>query len=485
MKNEDIEILDLDEEIIYTNSNVVASKKVFDKRLKNNNIKIHQTKIADLKEVIPMKKRKKLGKGEKVFLIFSILFILGCFAFYGYRTYYYYHLTHDVVKNITLKEKLTSLNNIAYQNDGLYEKNGYFYYKGFDVSNYVYYSGRLFRIIDISDGIRMIEDETETNLIWTIDSDYKNSNIHKWLENYLNTLKDYDLYLKKDSWCNDKINLENYECKNTLDEYIGLLSVDDYIKAGGKNSYLNNKTYFWTINQDKEGNPLYINSEGNINNIYKKEENYFSYGIRPVITLNDNITFASGSGEIDDPFIIEELGNALLKDNSIGSYVNYNGDNYRIIDIDDKGISLILDGVINDEKKYDEVLKYLNGEYLKKFNRNELVENNYSVSEYSLNNKYEIKTSKSLKNYIIIPKIGDMFLNEYNGYWLNNYSDNKLGLYYTIDDNNMLFSDLKSNANKIRPIIKLNIDMVVSSGLGLKDNPLIIGEEGDRHVEEN
>ena len=78
-----------------------------------------------------------------------------------------------------------------------------------------------------------------------------------------------------------------------------------------------------------------------------------------------------------------------------------------------------------------------------------------------------------------------MFTNEMNNYWLNNYSDNKLGLYYIIDENNMLFSDLKSNVNKIRPIIKLNSETVVTSGLGFRDNPLIIGEEGDEHAEES
>ena len=33
----------------------------------------------------------------------------------------------------------------------------------------------------------MIEDETETNLVWTFDSNYKNSLIHEWLNNYLDT----------------------------------------------------------------------------------------------------------------------------------------------------------------------------------------------------------------------------------------------------------------------------------------------------------
>ena len=112
-----------------------------------------------------------------------------------------------------------------------------------------------------------------------------------------------------------------------------------------------------------------------------------------------------------------------------------------------------------------------------------MVKIDYEITEYSLKNKYELSDKKTKTNYIIIPSIGDMFLNSSNGYWLNNYSDNKLGLYYVIDENNMFFSDLKNNVHTIRPIIKLNSDMVVNSGLGTRNNPLIIGEEGDKDEE--
>ena len=484
--NDDIEILDFDEEEIYTKNEVHIDKKVMDKRRKNNNTKVQASQITELKEVtLKKKKNKKLYKGEKIFLTMSILFILGCFVFYGYRTYYYYHLTHDTPKSITLKEKLTSLNNVVYQNDGLYEKNGYYYYKGKNVSNYIYYSGQLFRIIDINNGIHMISDEVLTDLIWGIDSTYEESNIYKWLTNYLNTLKNHDIYLQESTWCNEKINIEKYECHNNLTSYIGLLNINDYIRAGGKNSFLNNENYFWTLNQDNDGNTLYINSEGNINNIYKKEDNYFSYGIRPVITLKEDTAIISGDGSKNHPYIIEELGNALLKDNSIGSFVKYNDDSYRILDIDNEGISLIYEGVLEIEKKYDDVLKYLNNDFIKKFNQDELVYNNYDITEYSFNNQYELGKSSSKKNYITIPKIGDLFLNKYDNYWLNNYSEKKLGLYYIVDDNKMLFADLKDNIHRIRPIIKLNIETVVSSGLGLPDEPLIIGIEGEENVEEN
>ena len=49
----------------------------------------------------------------------------------------------------------------------------------------------------------------------------------------------------------------------------------------------------------------------------------------------------------------------------------------------------------------------------------------------------------------------------------------------------MLFSDLKTNTNKIRPVIKLNIETVVSSGVGLQNDPLIIGEEGEDNAQKS
>ena len=473
MKDEDIEILDFDEEIIYTKKEVVIEKKI----IVDDSELVNKENIEQKDKSKKDKLKDKLRIGEKSFIIVSILFIIGCIVFYGYRTYHFYHLSHDVVQNPTLKDKLTSLSNIAYQNDGLYENNGYFYYKGADVNNYVYYSGRLFRIIDISDGIRMIEDETETNMVWSFDSNYKDSYIHEWLSNYLNTLKDYDIYLKKNKWCNDTVELENYSCSNTIDDYVGLLSTKDYLQAGGKNSYLNNETYYWTINQDKDGNVFYVNNEGSINNIYRKEEMYYSYGVRPVITLKEDIGIVSGDGSIDNPFIIEELGNALLKDNSVGSFVKYNKESYRILNIDESGVSLIYNGVLDIEKKYGDVYKYLNNEFLKGFNKEELVKNDYYITEYSYANKYVSEKTNKKSDYVIIPSIKDMFLNEYDGYWLNNYSDSKLGFYYIIDENKMFFSDLSTNTHKIRPIIKLNIETVVLSGIGTESDPLIVGEE--------
>ena len=266
-----------------------------------------------------IKEKKSIRKCEKIFLFINILVILTIIGIYAYRVFYYYNETHNINENITLKEKLTSVDNIVYQKDGLYEKDNIFFYKGEEVNNYVYYSGRMFRIIGINDGIKMIEEDGLTNIISGINSKYDESMIYQWLKDYLNTLKDYEIYLKTSDYCNESIDIENYSCSNKLDEYIGLLDIKEYLNAGGKNSYLNNNTYFWTINYDKDNKFFYVNDEGSINNINNKEDNYFSYGIRPVITLKEDVLYIKGSGIIYDPYIIEEADNALLKDNGIGS----------------------------------------------------------------------------------------------------------------------------------------------------------------------
>lgn len=472
---EEIEELDMDD-------NITLIKKQDNESIDTNK---NNDKIDEVNSKRKHKsKRKKITKCERIFVIINILIILGIIGFYAYRTIYYYKLSHSEVANPLLIDKLTNLSNIAYQNDGLYEKNGYFYYKGLNVDNYVYYSGHTYRIIDItSDGIRMIDNDTSTNLIWGLHGNYNESLIQNWLSSYVDTLKDYDIYLKENHWCNQSVDIQDYHCDEYIKGYVGLLSTNDYLQAGGKNSYLNNGTYFWTINSDKEEKPLYINSEGGINNVIHKDENYYSYGIRPVITLSENISIIDGDGKEDTPFIIENLGNALLRDNSVGSYVKYSNKIFRITAINESGITLMQNDLLEVEKNYNDVISYLNNDYMKELDKNDLVKIESGINEYNYANQYNYKNiSNVASNYVTIPKIGDLFLNDCSNYWLNTVSDSKLGLYYILDENKMFFGDLKSNKHFIRPVIKLNSDIVVNSGIGTIQDPLLVG---DNNVEED
>ena len=423
------------------------------------------------------KEKKKLSLGGKTFIFINLLVIFAIIGFYAYRTVFYYKLTHEIKGDETLVDIMTRIDNIAFQNDGLYEEDNTFYFKGSNVNNYVYYSGRMWRIISISDSIRMIEDETNTNLIWNMEGHYENSPINLWLNNYLESLKDYDIYLNESSWCNSSININNYSCVDTIKGYVGLLSTEEYLKAGGKNSFLNNYSYFWTINQDNDGNTLFVNKDGGINNISFKDNMYYSYGIRPVINMNNDVMYIEGSGTKDDPYIIDNSNNILLRDNSVGSYVKYYDYLFRIISIDEDGITIMMNDTLDDTKKYSELDNYLNKEFIKHFNTDDLVKMTYYVNEYNINNNYGYNLEKNKKsNYITIPSIGTLFLNNAIGYWLNNIQDSKLGLYYVLDNNYMFYGDLSGNKNKVRPVLKLNNEIMISNGIGTMDDPLIIGE---------
>ena len=316
----------------------IDSKKVNSVKVKKTEVKKENPKIEEIEiigdddEVKEKRKyKKRIKKSEKIFVLLNIFVILVIIGYYAYRTIYYYKKEHHVEENITLKSKITKIDNITYQGDGLYEKDDYYYFKGNDVNNYVYYSGRLYRIIDINNGIRMIEDNNITNLVWGMEERYNESLIHTWLNNYLNTLKDYEYYLQKNTFCNSLVDVEKYACEEKIEDYVGLISIEDYLLVGGKNSYLNNETYYWTLNKDKDSKALYINKEGSINNYSSSDDNYFSYGVRPVITLKEEISYIDGNGSKNSPYIIEELGSAMLKDNSVGNYVKYRDELFRII----------------------------------------------------------------------------------------------------------------------------------------------------------
>ena len=423
-------------------------------------------------------KKKKLTKGQKIFLLCNIFIIIGIIAFYGYRLIHYYKIEHAEPEKITLKDKLTKMDNIVYKDDGLYEKDHKYYFKGTNVNNYLFYQGRIYRIISIDNGIKIINNDILTNLVWQKEiGNYEKSMIHNWLSKYIDTIDTKDLL--ETTWCDNKIDINNYQCNNTYKDKIGLLSTEEYLKAGGKNSYLNNGDFFWTINYDNDGNAYYINNEGSINNINKTDDNYFSYGIRDVLVLKEDVPYLNGDGSLETPYTINEDMKELLKDNNIMSYVTYKDYLFRIIDKDDKGTTLILDDTLEDEKNYNEIDKYLN-EFKKSLNEKDLVEQDVITNEYNFNNNYDYtKVIKTEKKLIRIPHIGEIMFTSGNNFWLNTITDSKQGLIYTVDESKMFFADLKNNKHLVKPIIKLRSDIEVSGGLGSIDIPLIIEDEGE------
>ena len=98
----------------------------------------------------------------------------------------------------------------------------------------------------------------------------------------------------------------------TLNFSIGLITSDEVVLAGGfggstnTNYYLYTGQYYWTMS------PYYFYIGGYSYVFYVFSDGHLSgssvngtYGVRPVINLDKNVTISSGDGTIDNPYVIE------------------------------------------------------------------------------------------------------------------------------------------------------------------------------------
>ena len=304
------------------------------------------------------KDKKKLKIWEKIFIIFNIIFIIACIGFYAYRLVYFYRKEHTILIDNKLAVFLT--NQTVYKGDGLYqdqEDKNYYYYKGKINNNYVWYSGRLWRIVSIDkEHIKLITEENQTSLVWGYKQNYNNSYIKDWLNrtdngSFLKSLDNCDKILEKSNYCIDEISEDNITCNKKEEMTVGLLSISEYLLAGGKDSYLNNNSYWWTINTAKDNKVWYVFSEGGINNKSFDKDVYYSYGVRPTITISNSAIKYSGNGTKNNPYVILNNSAVNLSIKSVGSYINYGNYTWRIQGQYDNYTKLIMDGILHIENK--------------------------------------------------------------------------------------------------------------------------------------
>lgn len=439
-----------------------------------------------------MKKNKKniekkpMKDWEKKFIFFNILTIFIICSIYSYKLIHYYRLEHKQ-SFLTTNNLYETLKNkpITYNNSGLYKIDNNYYYKGKVTDNYLYYSARLWRIISFNDnGIKLITEDTQTSMVWSTENNYKNSYIYNWLNItdkehsgiFINSLNNYKNYLIKHSWCTDIVTKDNQTCNDTLNNYVGLISIEEYLKAGGIESYLNNNNYFWTINAS-ENNIWYIFDKGGINDETNDDTGYHSYGVRPSIVLDINTPLYKGDGTKDNPYIIENDNSVILNHKSIGSYIKYNDNLFRIIEKNDDYIKLTLAYHLEDSKvNYNNINQYLNNVLLNKLEKNNLVKCPFYGGNYSKDNNYDYKEiyNKKEYSYIGLPSVTELFITDDSDIWLNNYNNNSL--IYTTNTLGRLFLDNNDNLHYIKPSICINGNITILSGSGTNNDPYVLEE---------
>lgn len=422
------------------------------------------------------KNKKKMGKLELVFDIFSVVFLVGFSVFYLSRAIIWKKeltpkKTSDGVKTELLVNKVISNNETVTSGTGLYLEDTNYIFKGDVKNNYVMYSNILYQIIKINTdkSIEMISaDKINYMKIDEEYKEYKNSDIDRYLNSYYYKLIDNE-NISKSIVCLDKVNdITNITCNSKYAANVRLLNISDYV-----NSRVDNKTYLdsnykmWLYNITDE--KAWLVNDGNL--LVDNFDNF--YGIRPVITLSRNISFYKGTGTKDDPYVIESK-------KLYGSYVKLGDDIWQVYEEDDNNIMLVLNDLIdNGVTKYQfngvdntfdidsvGVGKYLNSTYY----------NSLSYKDYLIDHKYYIGSyddglDKILENEVTV-KVGmldvtNTILNwDISNYYLLTKTGNKS--VYTIQNGNIIYSNTTIPRN-VRPTITITKKDLI--GKGTLDEP--------------
>ena len=418
------------------------------------------------------KEHKKFKLWEKILIISSLVFIIGCMIFYGSRLIKYYKIYNPKIEGESVELIMNAIvrnQPIVYEKDGLYRTSGMYIYKGENVDNYIRYSNMLWRIVkfNIDGSLDLVLDDNINMLKWNNDVvSFEKSDIYKYLNNYFYKLLDYD-NLSNTVICTDEIDdLKNITCNNKItDSYVRLLSISEYL-----NSMVDNKTYI------NDGSNIWLSDRGsktiwNINdkNLSSSKPNNMYY-VKPVITLKNSTVLKGGTGKVDDPYIV---GDSKL---GVGSYVKLDDDVWYIYDIKNDTYLLSLSKELDGKKafskkstKFDITDKtslayYLNNEYYESLTYKDMLEENdwYNGSYDSYNDVF----SSTTKSYVGLLNVSDIKKEGLIDYYLMTVSNN---------DKIYLYSDtlIDSKPNLLRnvvPTIAIK-NLKTSNGAGTDTNP--------------
>ena len=243
------------------------------------------------------------------------------------------------------------------------------YLKGAQTNNYVWFNGFVWRIMgkDADGNIRMITEENVTAIPWGASNSaqqYGSSYAKKWTSDYFYShISDTNKSIIKDTqFCEDSTLITDTASARTTCSVAtvgakgGLLSLDEYNLAGGSSSYLFNGQYYWTLTPYSASGACDVRYNGGAINV----DVTYAHGLRPVITISSDAIITGGDGTLSatsNGYILNQtLDNVTNKKVSevvtSGEYVTYDGRTYRVVEKNNDGVKLILDGFYTTDTAY-------------------------------------------------------------------------------------------------------------------------------------
>lgn len=442
--------------------------------------------------------RKRLTKKEYIFNVISLITVIVIGLYFGIRSIYYYSDQNNSKKVLDKKLALRVINTngLTRGANGLHQDKDGYYFKGKVENNYVKFANRSFRILRVNNDktVKLISDNNAAIFMWGEKNKYKNSNLNNWLNKtnnknsgvYYDTIPSIDKFLIKTKYSEDKLLGDKVKKSNkTNSDYIATISINDYVNAGGKNSYLNNGKYYWLIGHDKDKMNLYVNDNGEVEGGINSD----SYGVRAVITMNKNVEVTTGDGTKNNPYIIEQNNNT----NYIDQYVKIDNDLYKVSK-DKNGILRLISNdyikVNNVENKLpysnnislfsllniNNIAYYLNNTYFNTLSyKDKLLDINNNIGEIS--DDTELNYSNIFKESIST-KVGLVNMFDYNtsdltDYYLINTTSSIGNMAYVYNKVGILEEAEVTEVKHIVPVIEISKN-IVKKGKGTKDKPYIV-----------
>lgn len=460
-----------------------------------------------------MTKRRLKIRPVLITLNVSLLIIIALFYTFRLVKYYLKENGHkDADTTTLLVDELIKKQSYVDQTKGLvHDKDASIYrYIGKVEDNYLEYSGILFRIvgIDKDNNIKAISDSNLTLMYSGLEKGFDKSYVYKWLNKgdekysgiFENNMDSTDKYLTNTYLCDDVVSdLKNINCeKNNNALKITLLSLYDYASAGGKESYLNNGESYYLSTIDDKNNNYFINTTGDVglNKISSK-----IYGVRPVITIKNNVALMHGDGSKNSPYAVIEKSISKLSDVYISKYINYSGSTYRVISTGEN-VKIALSDNIKDGDKYLEktfggknniysttkktIGEYLNNTYYKSIKNNDLiVKSSYGIGSNTLDNlDYTAVYSKTNTFNIGMLTLGDMFISDTKNVLTMNRGIESSMIINVINKDGNVFGDLIASKYEVRPTMYLKGDINIVSGDGSIDSPYELGVNNEEKAKE-
>ena len=377
-----------------------------------------------------------------------------------------------------------------------------YYYTGTNEevsNNFLWYGGHQWRVLEFDTSAKTLTLITQQPLtsiqpasaVWESEEAYNNSYINNWLNDYfLNSLNSSIQANIQDSTFNIGIYTDVAEITTT--KKVGLLDEDQYKRAGGVDTFLDIKDYWWLGNRYSSSGVRDVSSYGGAGSNSPSG----SLGVRAVIKISD-ITITGGDGTLASNY---QVANKATNTNNVqvGEYINvpYSGDDnacgsdnmctFRVVSKDEDSIKVVLNGLlptaseygssatittshtiytplnafvegINDTYRYTGNKTFYIGDYPSGANyedvQDEILEANVglpTVGEMFSGNDIDLSTS-STKTFVDVNTIENSTASSY--YWtMNRYSSSNVRI---VDYTSYMGSLRPSNSYGVRAVIYL------------------------------